>query len=301
MQLAGAGELRGVRVVQGHIPPRPGRLLAFGEALGGFVGGGGGDGLLHQPPRRPRAEPVSDSGVDGTRLSQRQRVGALGEPPSPPSRNPKSSYVRPGGREAVDQVQGVGQQRLPGVRGDPEDGGELFAGERGHRRGAVPTQGLRRSQTGRQQGGAAPGGDVLEGGVEDGPLVGQHQLVACRDAFAVVGLGQGGQDRGGVEVTHRVEVQPVVVHESCLSAATDIPTPEPGVLHRTRGHEQVTISSSPPGVVSRRSLRSLLNHRRRARSQATDGRLAPRALAASWWCGSRLESLTPYPRGDSSA
>ena len=103
----------------------------------------------------------------------------------------------PGLGEAVAQLEGVGDQLLGGGRGDTQCDGQGFGGVGRDLRAALATQRL----VGQQRF-AAPGGHagLGGGGMDDGPLVGDEQLVACSLAFASVGVGEEVEQRLGAQV-----------------------------------------------------------------------------------------------------
>jgi hypothetical protein len=95
-------------------------------------------------------EPVDDHGtaraavgqllVDPDRRSLRQRVGLTGDPSRLPGRHLQPGDAFPEEREAVAQVEGVGDQLCPGRGGHAQGEGERFGGEGGHGGGAVAAQ-----------------------------------------------------------------------------------------------------------------------------------------------------------------
>ena len=123
---------------QGDVPAGVGVVLAVFVFLGVVHGDGVGD------------EPVDDHGAAGTavgelfvdpdRRSLGQAVGLAGDPAGLPGRHLQPGHAFPEEREAVAQVEGVGDQLCPGRRGHAQRQRERFGGERGHGRGAIAAQ-----------------------------------------------------------------------------------------------------------------------------------------------------------------
>ena len=197
VELAGAGVLGGVGVVQGHVPGLPGAFFPARVLLGHVLGDGVGDGPV-EAGDADGVQPGGEEPVDVGGGLEVEGVGLLGDPAAPPDRHLQGLEAAPGVREPVDQVEGVGEQGLGGVGGHPEGEAEGFGCERGHQRGALPAQRL----VGVQVAVAAPHRDagVGGGGVQDAPLVGELELAEvgfAADAFVVADRGE---QRVGSEV-----------------------------------------------------------------------------------------------------
>ena len=195
VELAGAGVLGRVRVVQGHVPGLPGLFLAGGVLLGHVRRDGLGDGAVEEGDP-DGGQPGGEDPVDVGGGLHRQGVGLLGDPAGPPDRDVQRLGAAPGVREPVHQVEGVGDQRHRGGGGHAEGEAEGFGCERGHRGGAVTAERL----VGVQVAVAAPdgGAGVGGGGVQDAPLVGELELAEVGFAAAFV------RCRGGRRAARRV-------------------------------------------------------------------------------------------------
>ncbi len=103
----------------------------------------------------------------------------------------------PGLGEAVAQLEGVGDQLLGGHGCDAEGDGEGFGGVGGDLGAALAAERL----VGQQRF-AAPGGDtgLGGGGMHDGPLVGDEELVPGGGAFGEVVGGEEVEQRLGAQV-----------------------------------------------------------------------------------------------------
>ena len=140
--------------------------------------------------------------------------------PGAPGGHVEGLDAAPGLREAVDQVEGVSHKCHRRRRGDTQGQAERFGCEGGNPRGALTAQRL----VGLEVRVPAPGSDsgVGGGGVQDAPLVGEHQLVAGRFPFAPVGVGEGGEQRVGSEVVDPGRGVGCLTHGSTQALPTDI-------------------------------------------------------------------------------
>ena len=204
-----------------------------------FVGLGvvGGDGVGDEPvdDHGAAGAAVGELFVDPDRRGLRQAVGLAGDAAGLPGRHLQPGHAFPEHREAVAQVEGVGDQLCPGRRGHAQGEGERFRGERRHRRCAVAAERL----VG-QEGGAAerldPG--VGGGGVEVGPVGGQLELAERGSSFGSFGCGGGFEHAGRVEVADLVLLPDRGAHGTSQASTTD-----------SRGRES-PVSTGVSGIVT---------------------------------------------------
>ena len=134
-EVGGAEEVGGLGVGEGDVPAGLGVVLPVFVFLGVVGGDGVGD------------EPVDDDGAAGAAVGELfvdpdrgglgEAVGLAGDPAGLPGRHLQPDHAFPQHREAVAQVEGVGDQLRPGRRGHAQRQRERFRGERRH--GGVPS------------------------------------------------------------------------------------------------------------------------------------------------------------------
>ena len=229
VELAGAGVLGGVGVVQHHVPGRLRPFLAGGVLLGHVLGDGLGDGAVEEGDPHG-VQPGGEHPVDVGGGLHGQGVGLLGDPAGPPDRHVQRLGAAPGVREPVDQVEGVGHQRHRGAGGDAEGEAEGFGRERGHR--GVPSP--PRDSSASRCGVAAPdrGAGVGGGGVQDTPLVGELELVELGLAAAYLGVLEGTSSASGPRSSTPDRLVAAAAHGSSQAAATDTRTGSEPLVHK---------------------------------------------------------------------
>ena len=229
VELAGAGVLGGVGVVQHHVPGRLRPFLAGGVLLGQVLGDGLGDGAVEEGDPdgvQPRGEHPVDVGGG----LQGQGVGLLGDPAGPPERHLERLGAAPGVREPVDQVEGVGHQRHRGAGGDAEGEAEGFGCERGHHRRAVAAEGL----VGVQVRVAAParGAGVGGGGVQHDTTGRRAGAGRARPGGGYLGVLEGGEQRVGAEVVDPGPAGGCCAHGSSQAPTTDTRRGSEPLVHK---------------------------------------------------------------------
>ena len=236
-EVGGAEEVGDLGVGEGDVPADPGIVFAVFVVLGV----GGGDRLGDEPVDDDRAAgtAVGELFVDPPSADQRKPVGLAGDAAGLPGRHLQPGHPFPQEREAVAQVEGVGDQLCPGRRGHAQRQRERFRGERRHQRCPVTAERLIREE-GRTTERLDTG--VLSGGVQVGPVGGELELAERGPAFGLFGLGGGFEHAGGVEVADLVLLPDRGAHGTKPSIDHRQSRPRIPCIHRGFSHRDVLVT-----------------------------------------------------------